>query len=99
MTKYFMPYETGHKAQLNAEPAVQKNLYHRRFHGRTGTIIAKRGDCYEVKIKDGNKEKVIIVHPVHLKKLAGLKKKETVKPVAKKTTKKVAKKTDKKAKK
>lgn len=69
LTKFFMPYEMGDRAVLSAEPAVQKNLYHQRFHGRAGNIVAKRGDCYELEIKDGNKTKTIIVHPVHMKKL------------------------------
>jgi len=69
LTKYFMPFSLGDKTVLSAEPAVQKNLYHRRFHGKIGTILAKRGRCYEVEIKDGNKPKMIILHPVHMKKL------------------------------
>jgi large subunit ribosomal protein L21e len=64
-----MPYNVGDRACLAAEPAVQSNLYHQRFHGRSGTIVGKRGDCYELQIQDGGKQKVIIVHPVHMKKL------------------------------
>ncbi|MBW2969544.1 50S ribosomal protein L21e [Candidatus Woesearchaeota archaeon] len=69
LTKYFMPYKTGDKAVLCAEPAVQKNLYHQRFHGKTGVVIGKRGNCYEIKLRDGGKEKMVIVHPVHLRKV------------------------------
>ncbi len=69
LTKFFMPYKVGDRAVLAAEPAMQKNLYHQRFHSRSGTIIGKRGDCYELQIKDGGKTKMIIVHPVHMKKL------------------------------
>ena len=54
---------------LSAEPAVQKAMYHRRFHGKKGIIQSLRGQCYEVNIKDGNKIKTLIVHPVHLKRL------------------------------
>jgi len=64
-----MPFEVGERAQLRAEPAVQKSIYHRRFHSKMGTIAAKRGNCYEVKIKDGGKDKMVIVHPVHLRKI------------------------------
>ena len=70
LTKFFMPYKVGDRAVLSAEPAVQKNLYHQRFHGHAGFIIGKRGDCYELEIKDGGKTKMVIVHPVHMKKLA-----------------------------
>lgn len=69
LTKFFMPYKVGDRAVLSAEPAVQKNLYHQRFHGNSGTIVGKRGDCYELQIKDGGKQKIIIVHPVHMRKL------------------------------
>lgn len=69
LTKFFMPYKVGDRAVLAAEPAVQKNLYHQRFHGKSGTITGKRGDCYELRIVDGGKQKLIIVHPVHMKKL------------------------------
>jgi len=68
LTKYFTEYKEGDIAVLNAEPAVQKGLYHARFHGRPGTIVGKKGTNYEVQIKDGGKEKLLYVHPVHLKK-------------------------------
>ncbi len=69
LTKYFMPYAVGDKAVLSAEPAMQDNLYHQRFHGSIGTIVAKRGNCYELQIQDGGKQKIIIIHPVHMKKV------------------------------
>jgi large subunit ribosomal protein L21e len=39
----------------------------KRFFGRTGTVIDKRGKSYIIKIKDGKKEKNIISRPEHLK--------------------------------
>ena len=69
LTKFFMPFKVGDTAILNAEPAIQWNLYHQRFHGKAGTVVAKRGDCYELEVKDGGKTKMLIVHPVHLKKV------------------------------
>lgn len=67
-TKFFAKYEVGDNVVLNAEPALQKNLYHGRFHGRSCIVTGKRGDCYELKLQDGGKAKMIIVHPVHLKR-------------------------------
>ncbi|MBW3018805.1 50S ribosomal protein L21e [Candidatus Woesearchaeota archaeon] len=68
LTKYFTEYKVGEIAVLKAEPAVQKGLYHQRFHGKSGMIVGKKGTNYELKIKDGGKEKLLYVHPVHLKK-------------------------------
>lgn len=69
MTSYFAEYAGGDKVLLKAEPAVQKGIYHLRFHGKTGIIKAKQGDCYKVEILDGSKPKNLIVHPIHLARL------------------------------
>ena len=69
MTRYFAEYEQGTKVQLVAEPAVNKGMYNTRFYGRAGTIKKKVGSCYHVEIKDGNKTKLILSHPIHLKPL------------------------------
>lgn len=67
LTKYFATFEDGQKVVLKAEPSVIKGMYFPRFHGKIGVIDGMKGKCYNVKIKDGNKPKVVTVHPVHLK--------------------------------
>ena len=66
---YLQEFKAGDKVAFVAEPAVQKGIYHRRYHGHTGEIMKKRGKCYEIKIQNLNKEKTLIVHPVHLKRI------------------------------
>ena len=66
---FFQKLEVNDKVQLLAEPAYQKGLYFPRFHGKVGKIVKKRGFCYEIMIKDISKEKKLIVHPIHLKKV------------------------------
>ena len=67
--KYFQEFKNGDKVILKAEPAVQRGIYFRRFHGKVGEIIGKKGECYIINIKDFNMKKELIVHPVHLKRL------------------------------
>jgi large subunit ribosomal protein L21e len=67
-TRYLQTFNAGDKVQLSAEPAVHKGIYFRRFHGKTGVILGKRGSCYEISVKDIGMVKTVIVHPVHLKK-------------------------------
>lgn len=67
LSKLFQEFKVGDKVNLSVESAVQKGMYFPRFYGKTGIVVGKRGACYEVKIKDMNKEKVLISHPVHLK--------------------------------
>tara|TARA_Y100000034_G_scaffold126401_1_gene177569 strand:+ start:3335 stop:3625 length:291 start_codon:yes stop_codon:yes gene_type:complete len=68
LSKYFQRFKEDDRVRLIAEPAVQRGMYFPRFHNKAGVIMGKKGKCYQVMIKDGRKEKVLIVHPVHLKK-------------------------------
>jgi large subunit ribosomal protein L21e len=66
LKKYFQKFEVGQKVLLQAEPSIQKGMYRPRFHGKVGTITAKKGTCYSVAIMDHTRKKILIVHPVHL---------------------------------
>ena len=68
LRNYLQEFKIGDQVILKLEPAVQKGMYFPRFHGLQGTIAAKKGRCYEVGIKDIKKEKIVIVHPIHLKR-------------------------------
>ncbi len=68
LSRYFQSFNKNDRVRLNAEPGIQKGMYFPRFHNEMGIIKGKKGRCYEVMIKDGNKEKLLIVHPVHLKR-------------------------------
>lgn len=65
---YLQTFKEGEKVLLKTEPAVQKGMYFRRYHGKTGKIIGKQGTNYKIEIKDNNKTKQVLVHPIHLKK-------------------------------
>jgi|TARA_Y100000310_G_C20431393_1_gene691628 large subunit ribosomal protein L21e len=65
---FFQKFSPGDQVILKAETSVHKGLYHARFHSKVGRVLKSRGDCFEVEIKDGNKPKTLVVHPVHLKK-------------------------------
>lgn len=69
LNRYFAKYDIGERALLQAEPAIQKGMYHARFHSRSGTVVDKKGACYGIKIQDGGIQKTVYVHPVHLKRL------------------------------
>ena len=69
LSEYFKPLNPGDKVILGVEPAVHSGLYHGRFMGRGGTVIRKTGRCVEVRIQDGGKEKTLLIHPVHLRKI------------------------------
>jgi len=65
--RFLASFSVGDAVWFDAEPGYQKGMYLPRFHGRSGVVVGKQGDCYRVKMREGGKEKVLIVHPVHLK--------------------------------
>ncbi|MDD5253883.1 MAG: 50S ribosomal protein L21e [Candidatus Nanoarchaeia archaeon] len=69
LRKFLQEFKEGDKVYLKADPAYQKGMYFPRFHGKSGIIRGKKGGCYNVMIKDGNKQKEILIHPVHLKRV------------------------------
>ena len=68
ISKFFQKFKEGDRVYLVAEPAYQKGMYFPRFHGKSGVVIESQGSNYYVQIKDGNKQKKLLIHPVHLKK-------------------------------
>ena len=39
----------------------------KRFHGKVGTIIEKRGRAYVILVRDGGKYKKVIARPEHIR--------------------------------
>ena len=71
VSRFMQTFKSGQRVHLSVESSVHKGVYHPRFIGKTGTVRGLRGKCYEVMINDKGKEKLLIVHPVHLKETKG----------------------------
>lgn len=69
MVRFLQTFKEGDTVILKAEPAYQKGAYHYKFHGRTAVVTGTQGHCYTVAMSDQGKEKNLIVHPVHLKRI------------------------------
>ena len=64
--RFLQEFEQGDKVLLKAYPSYQKGIFCLRFQGKVGEIKTKLGECYKVKVQDGNKLKECVIHPVHL---------------------------------
>jgi large subunit ribosomal protein L21e len=62
-------YRLGDKVVLKYDPSVHKGMPHRRFYGKIGTVVGKRGRAYVIQVVDGDKTKTLIARPEHLKRL------------------------------
>jgi len=68
LSNYFQEFKEGERIavvrELSTNPKFPKQL-----QGRSGVVNGKRGSYYVVEIKDLNKSKTYIIHPVHLRRL------------------------------
>lgn len=71
VNRFMHSFKEGQRVHLSIEPSVHKGSYHSRFIGSTGIVRGKRGKCFEVSINDKGKEKLLIVHPIHLREAKG----------------------------
>lgn len=67
VNKRLKEFKMGSRVVIKPDPSEQKSMPFKRFYGKSGIVTNKRGRSYIIKIKDGGKEKKLIVRPVHLK--------------------------------
>ncbi|UCC33467.1 MAG: 50S ribosomal protein L21e [Candidatus Bathyarchaeota archaeon] len=67
LSKILHEYTPGERVVITVNPSVLKGMPHRRYHGRTGVVIDKRGRAYVVEVAQGDAIKEIIARPEHLK--------------------------------
>jgi large subunit ribosomal protein L21e len=60
-------YNIGDKVYIKPNPAIHSGMPHRRYIGKVGTVIGKRGRAYIIEVYLGSKRKELIVMPEHIK--------------------------------
>jgi ribosomal protein L21E len=68
LSDYFNELSEGDRVCVCREKTVCSS-FPKRLQGRSGVISGKRGRYNLVKLSEGRKEKMFIVHPIHLKKI------------------------------
>lgn len=71
LSKLLYEYQPGSQVIIKIDSSVQKSMPHRRFHGKMGTIVNKRGRAYVVSVPQGDAVKDIIVRSEHLEPYKG----------------------------
>jgi large subunit ribosomal protein L21e len=71
ISKILHEYIIGNQVIIKMDSSVQKSMPHKRFHGKIGLIIEKRGRGYVVSVPQGEATKTIIVRTEHLEPYTG----------------------------
>jgi ribosomal protein L21E len=68
ITGFLKQFKAGEHAMIDINPRFKQGRPVLKFNRRMCKIIAKRGNAYEVLVKDLNKEKRLMVSNIHLVK-------------------------------
>ncbi len=71
ISKLLHEYAAGDEVIIKMDSSTQKSMPHKRFHGKVGQIIEKRGRGYVVSVPQGEMRKTIIVRSEHLEPYTG----------------------------
>jgi len=66
LSKLLRDYQPGEKVLVKINSTIHKGMPHRRYHGRVGVVIDRRGRAYTVNVSQGDTTKKIIVRSEHL---------------------------------
>ena len=72
LSQYFKKVKDGALVSVVPDASVRAG-FPGRIRGKSGKVTGSRGKYKIVEIKDGNKTKTFIIHPIHLKILGGKK--------------------------
>lgn len=62
-------YEPGDRVLIKIDSSIHSGMPFRRFYGKVGEIVERRGRAYLVKVLNGRKEKIVIARPEHLQEV------------------------------
>ncbi len=68
LSRLLAEYEVGDKVVINIDPGVHKGMPHKRFQGKVGTVVEKRGKAYVLDIPQRKTSKLVIAGPEHVRK-------------------------------
>jgi large subunit ribosomal protein L21e len=68
LSRLLVQYEVGDKVIINIDPGVHRGMPHKRFQGKVGTIVEKRGKSYVLDLPQRKTSKYVIAGPEHITK-------------------------------
>jgi large subunit ribosomal protein L21e len=68
LSRLLAEYEVGEKVIINIDPGIHRGMPHKRFQGKVGTVVERRGKAYILDIPQRKTSKLVIAGPEHLRK-------------------------------
>jgi len=66
LSRLLTKYEVGQKVIINIDSGIHGGMPHKRFQGKVGTVIEKRGKSYVLELPQRKTSKYVIAGPEHI---------------------------------
>lgn len=66
LSRLMYEYKPGDPVIIDVNPTYIETAPHRRYQGKVGKVVEKRGRAYVIEVRVGSKIKKIITTPEHL---------------------------------
>lgn len=67
LSRQLYEYNIGDRVCIDICPNYISTAPHKRYQGKIGVIVGRRGRAYEIKIRVGGKEKTVVTTKDHIK--------------------------------
>ena len=68
LSRLLTRYDVGDKVVVKIDSGIHNGMPHKRYQGRVGTVVERRGRAYVLEIPQTKIVKTIIALPEHLRK-------------------------------
>ena len=68
LSRLLAEYEVGEKVIINIDSGIHRGMPHKRFQGKVGTVVERRGKAYILDIPQRKTSKFVIAGPEHVRK-------------------------------
>ncbi|TRO50267.1 50S ribosomal protein L21e [Candidatus Bathyarchaeota archaeon] len=66
LSRLLVNYEIGQKVIIKIDSAINGGMPHKRFQGKVGTVVEKRGKSYILELPQRKTSKFVIAGPEHI---------------------------------
>ncbi len=67
LSRWMIEYKVGDKVVIDIDPTYVSTAPHRRYQGKVCTVIGKQGKAYVLECYLGDKRKIIVTTPDHIR--------------------------------
>ena len=68
LSRLLAEYEVGDKVVINIDPGIHRGMPHKRFQGKVGSVVERRGKAYVLEIPQRKTSKLVIAGPEHVRR-------------------------------